>query len=191
MTGGPNGQGGSRGSSRERGGRLWNVLLEDFRHFARPLPPVDWGRICPQRKQSVKVVCIDFSQAETEIRAVRNAVFGVEQKVAPEVNWDGRDPECSHVLGRLESGEAVGTGRLAPDGKIGRLAVIKSCRGQGFGALLVETLVGVALQQGISEVYLHGQTQALSFYEQLGFRASGELFLEAGIEHRYMWRRLV
>jgi predicted GNAT family N-acyltransferase len=57
-----------------------------------------------------------FSESEADIRPVRNAVFGREQKVPRELDWDGKDPQCLHVLARNSAGGPVGTGRLQPDG---------------------------------------------------------------------------
>ena len=71
------------------------------------------------------IALVEFSEAEIEIRAVRDTVFGDEQNVPQEINWDGNDEECLHVLARGKRGKVVATGRLAPDGKIGRLAVLR------------------------------------------------------------------
>jgi predicted GNAT family N-acyltransferase len=39
-------------------------------------------------------------------------------------------------------------------------------------------------------VQLHAQTQAIGFYRQFGFSESGPTFMEAGIPHQAMLRRL-
>lgn len=152
---------------------------------------VDGTGVWVQRPESVKVGCVTFVELEEEIRAVRDAVFGVEQGVPPEVNWDGRDADCVHVVARLESGKLVGAGRLEEDGKIGRLAVFLEARRKGVGSRMLECLTEVAQRRGLLEVYLHAQTHALAFYEGQGFCATGNVFLEAEIEHCRMSRRLV
>lgn len=133
----------------------------------------------------MKVFIADYSTWLSEIRHIRNEVFCVEQQVSPEEEWDGSDEECIHVL--AEGGDdiprAVGTGRISPGGKIGRLAVLKAFRGQGFGAALILCLLDLAKQKGLSQVYLHAQTQALDFYQSFGFAVEGGTFNEAGIEH--------
>jgi predicted GNAT family N-acyltransferase len=48
----------------------------------------------------------------------------------------------------------------------------------------------VARQRGIHLARLAGQLHAIPFYEGHGFQAYGEVFLDAGIEHRMMERRL-
>ena len=138
----------------------------------------------------MEVRCITFIEAQPEIRAVRDAVFGGEQNVPADINWDGKDEDCLHVVARMEDSRVIGTGRLEEDGKIGRLAVLPEFRGKGIGRSLLVLLIEAALRKGLSHVYLHAQRHALPFYEGLGFEASPGSFDEAGIEHRYMSRVL-
>jgi len=138
----------------------------------------------------VTILLTSFSEAESEICTIRNTVFGEEQNVPPEVDWDGKDEKCLHALVLGEKGEVVATGRLAPEGKIGRLAVLRTHRRRGAGTGMLRALVEAARGWGLGQVFLHAQTQALGFYEQEGFRIRGESFHEAGIEHYYMYRHL-
>lgn len=138
----------------------------------------------------MRILLTSFCEFEDEIRAIRNAVFEEEQRVPAEIDWDGNDSKCRHALVLGDAGEPVATGRLAPDGKIGRLAVLNAWRGRGIGTRLLDALVGAARDRGLREVYLHAQTQALNFYEQANFQVRGESFHEAGIEHCYMFRSL-
>ncbi|HXV08849.1 MAG TPA: GNAT family N-acetyltransferase, partial [Burkholderiales bacterium] len=47
-----------------------------------------------------------------------------------------------------------------------------------------------ARRLGISEVVLNAQTHALPFYARHGFVAEGPEFMEAGIAHQAMRRRM-
>jgi predicted GNAT family N-acyltransferase len=123
------------------------------------------------------------------ISAVRNAVFAREQGIPQELDFDGTDPTCWHVLAFEPGGQAIGTGRLQKDGRIGRVAVLKDWRRHGVGRALMEGLIRIAAAEGLSEVYLHSQAHAVRFYEKLGFRTEGDAFLEAGIEHYTMIKR--
>lgn len=80
----------------------------------------------------------------------------------------------------------MGTGRLLPDGHIGRMAVLREWRGKGVGALLLRALVELARSRGHTSVRLNAQTQALGFYRRYGFEAVGAQFMEAGIPHLAM-----
>ena len=57
-------------------------------------------------------------------RPVREAVFVAEQGVPLALEWDKFDAVSRHVIARDSSGEVIGTGRLLPDGHIGRMAVL-------------------------------------------------------------------
>lgn len=129
-----------------------------------------------------------FAAARSAIQSVRDAVFGQEQNVPREKDWDGRDEACVHAVAFEAAGQAVGTGRLQPDGRVGRLAVLKAWRGQGIGSALLEALLGAARERGLAPVYLHSQLHAVPFYEKAGFRAEGAVFEEAGIPHVHMVR---
>jgi predicted GNAT family N-acyltransferase len=123
------------------------------------------------------------------IRHVRISVFCREQSIPQELDFDGLDPECRHVLAFTNSGEPIGTARMQKDGHLGRIAVLKEWRKHGVGKALVESLVGVAKSEGLLQVYLNAQVHAVPFYKELGFRPEGEAFLEAGIEHYKMTRK--
>ncbi len=131
-----------------------------------------------------------WGEAGPELSRIRYRVFVDEQRVPREIEWDGRDPQCSHVVARLADGTAIGTGRLLPDGHIGRVAVIPEWRGHGVGIAIMGSLIRLARDQGLHFVALNAQLHALGFYEALGFAAEGPEFMEAGIPHRAMRLRL-
>ena len=127
---------------------------------------------------------------EEAIHDIRESVFVREQSVAPEIEWDGLDAGCLQALAEDENRDAIGTGRLHPSGKIGRMAVMPAWRGRGVGAAIMECLIEAARQESLDEVYLHAQTRVVGFYARFGFEAEGEEFEEADIPHRLMRRRL-
>lgn len=134
------------------------------------------------------VSVVDFARHEAEIRAIRHEVFVVGQDVPEEEEWDGLDevPSTTHLLALAADGTAVGTARLLPGGKIGRMAVRAPHRGRGVGSALLLALVELARSQGEPRCHLGAQLQAIPFYERHGFVAEGAVFLDAGIEHREM-----
>ena len=123
---------------------------------------------------------------EAAIRGIREEVFIAEQGVPPNLEWDGRDPECTHILAFSAQGEPVGTARMTPGGHIGRMAVRKAWRAQGIGSQLLRDLMDTARELGLKAVYLNAQTHAVDFYARHGFQTEGEEFLDAGIPHRRM-----
>ncbi len=85
-----------------------------------------------------------------------------------------------------QDGEPLGTGRLLPDGHIGRMAVIAPWRGRGVGDAILRTLVEAGAERGHGQLRLNAQLSAIGFYERLGFEALGPVFDDAGIPHRAM-----
>lgn len=122
---------------------------------------------------------------------IRTAVFIVEQQVPVELEWDDMDPLSLHAMAYDDQGTPVGTGRLLPDGHIGRMAVLTPYRNLGVGSAILQTLISHALQRGDSHVVLHAQRQAENFYRRHGFVAEGEEFEEAGIPHVLMRRTFI
>jgi predicted GNAT family N-acyltransferase len=119
---------------------------------------------------------------------LRVEVFVNEQKVPPELELDEWDKTAVHILASNEK-ETVGCGRiiLAPDhAHIGRIAVKKNYRNKGIGKQMMLALIEICIESGAKKIILHSQLQALPFYESLGFVAHGDIFLDAGIEHREM-----
>ncbi|GBG84821.1 hypothetical protein CBR_g39197 [Chara braunii] len=127
-----------------------------------------------------------WPQESDPLRRVRTEVFVVEQNVAPDEEWDGVDERCVHVLACDGLDRPIGTGRLLPDGKIGRMAVVKSWRGRGVGSGILQLLMNEARTRGHKEVEVAAQTQAIPFYEKFGFIAYGEEFLDANMPHCWM-----
>lgn len=129
---------------------------------------------------------VDWNQAGMPLAAIRRMVFVDEQKVPEALEWDGLDPECVHVLAAAASGMPIGTGRLLPDGHIGRMAVLKDWRGRGVGGALLAALIEAAREAGHARAQLNAQVHALGFYARYGFVAEGPVFDDAGIPHRAM-----
>ncbi len=138
-----------------------------------------------------RVELVEWHRAGPGIRAIRETVFIHEQGVPVDLEWDGLDSSCAHVLAWNDCGEAIGTARMQPSGTIGRMAVLKDWRGRGVGRALLETLLDLAVRQGLPHVTLSAQTHALGFYERAGFRVTGEPFMDAGIPHRKMEKELM
>lgn len=136
----------------------------------------------------VETVCWD--DARSALLAVRERVFVQEQRVPAELERDRLDPHCQHVLARDAAGQPIGTGRLTPDGRIGRMAVLAHVRGQGVGRALLGALLELARARGLPEVHLHAQEHARDFYAREGFEPEGAPFEEAGIAHIGMRMKL-
>ncbi len=123
--------------------------------------------------------------------AVRREVFVVEQSVPAEIEQDDLDATAIHVVAGCD-GETGGTARLTWDEetRIGRVAVLPSWRRRGIAGLMLAALEAEARKLGATEVSLHSQSYIQSLYDKLGYRVTGPPFVEAGIDHVPMSKRL-
>jgi len=114
---------------------------------------------------------------------LRFSVFVTEQKVPAEIELDSFDTQSVHAIAFDDEGVAVGTGRLLPDGHIGRMAVVSSARGQGVGSALLTALMSEARRRGHASAVLSAQTHAVEFYRRHGYAVQGGEYDDAGIPH--------
>ena len=133
---------------------------------------------------------LSWAQAGPDAAAIRTEVFVVEQGVPAEIELDEWDERCEHAVAYDSDGRAVGTGRLLPDGHVGRMAVLHAARGADVGSAILTALLERARELGMKRVELSSQTRAVGFYARHGFTAYGDEFVEAGIPHFHMAREL-
>ena len=137
-----------------------------------------------------RIEILDWEKAQSDAGPLRFAIFVNEQNVPPGIELDDKDAECIHAVAYDESGKPIGTGRLLPDGHIGRMAVVKDWRRRGVGAEILQALMAEAKKRGHAEVVLAAQLKAAEFYRNAGFIAEGKVFQEAGILHQLMRKKL-
>jgi predicted GNAT family N-acyltransferase len=137
-----------------------------------------------------RVELMPWDKAQPVAAPLRFAIFVGEQNVPPGIELDAMDEKSLHAVAFDAAGKAIGTGRLLPDGRIGRMAVVKEWRRRGVGADLLDALVEEARRRGLREVKLSAQLQAAEFYRAHGFVAEGKVYEEAGILHQAMRRSL-
>jgi predicted GNAT family N-acyltransferase len=133
----------------------------------------------------------DSSEVD-EALELRRRVFVDEQQVTLEADRDGLDPEATHLVA-VDGGRIVGTCRLVFDdglARLGRMAVEPDARGRGIGAAILDAAERESRAAGADRIRLHAQTVARSLYERGGFEVQGEEFLEEGIPHLTMEKRL-
>ena len=138
----------------------------------------------------VRIGLMSWDEARDKASPIRFTVFVEEQRVPIEIEWDDQDAKSLHALAYSSAGDAIATGRLLPDGHIGRMAVLKAWRGKGVGGAILDRLIAVARERGDRQIELFAQTHALAFYRAHGFVEHGEVFEEAGIPHQAMRKKL-
>ena len=133
------------------------------------------------------------TEDKSQIFSIREQVFVEEQHVPPDLEIDEHEDEATHFIALVDARPA-GTARLRwkdrHTAKAERVAVLKEYRGYGIGKALMCALEQEAKRRQATSVELHAQTHARLFYEHLGYRAYGDVFLDAGIEHIAMEKDL-
>ena len=126
--------------------------------------------------------------------ALRREVFEVEQNIPRPLDRDPYDFNADHVVAYDDAGRCVGTGRIvrldARTAQVGRMAVAAAERKHGVGALILEALERMATLRGLTELAVASQLPAESFYRNRGFERAGETFLDQGVPHVLMRKRL-
>ncbi len=142
---------------------------------------------------AVTVRPADGAQEIAAALELRRAVFVQEQGVALAEDLDGRDDHALHLVAIGDDGDVIGTCRLLAAGeriKLGRMAVATSARRRGIAAALLDAADAHAAALGGRRIVLAAQTYATGLYERAGYTPCGDVFLDAGIEHRWMEKQV-
>lgn len=148
---------------------------------------ISWGRI---RKRAFKVRTATWDRDRSVLSAIRRRVFIQEQNVPEEMEWDAHDTHAVHFLAIEASGNAIGCARLLADGHFGRMAVSVAWRNKGVGRTLLQAAEREALTRGHRVMRLSAQKHAAGFYLRHGYVIVGDDYMEAGIAHVAMQKKL-
>jgi predicted GNAT family N-acyltransferase len=123
---------------------------------------------------------------------LRHRVFCLEQGVPKREEIDGRDGDAVHLVA-VREGRVLGTCRLLfvdRTVQLSRLAVEPAARRAGIATLLLHEADREAVAARAKRIVLHAQTYARALYTASGYEPRGRVFVEAGIEHVAMEKRL-
>ncbi len=117
---------------------------------------------------------------------IRRKVFCDEVGFTPEFEFDDSDKISKHLV-VYDGGVAVCNARLFPEKQdiwhFGRLRRLKEYRGKGYGKQAVLKCIEKCVEIGAKQITLGAKYDKKSFYEKIGFKEYGEVFLEEGIPH--------
>lgn len=135
----------------------------------------------------------DWQKDMVDIMRIREAVFINEQNIPPEQEWDELDSSSTHFLA-IDGQYTMGTARLTKEtedcARISRVAVMKDWRGLHIGEELLKATINEAIKQGFITITLSAQKHATKFYKHFGFEVVSDEFLEVGIPHVEMVKKL-
>jgi ElaA protein len=138
----------------------------------------------------------DFSLENLyRVLALRQEVFVVGQGIRC-VDADGDDQQAWHLLGWKDK-ELVAYLRVLPPGvrnefhMIGRVLTAEQSRGLGYGKQLMRFCENEMQKRWAPfTLAMNAQHYLLRFYEDLGYRADGEIFIEEGLPHIFMRKEI-
>jgi predicted GNAT family N-acyltransferase len=140
----------------------------------------------------VTVKIVENQKELEDAYTVRKTVFVEEQAVPLEEEIDAYENEAEHfVMYNEDSPIGAGRFRLVDGyGKVERICILKEARKTGAGKAIMNTIETYALEKGIQKLKLNAQTHAIPFYAGLGYEVVSEEFMDAGIPHKTMVKKL-
>ncbi len=140
--------------------------------------------------QGLTVAPVTNQKQTTEMLKIRFEVFVIEQKVALEEEIE-QDENDYNAFVLYKDQKAIGTIRYQHVNKntikIGRFAILKAYRGQGYGTKLINYIENsVSVKVKPLHIKLGAQRQAEAYYRHIGYEPYGEAYVEANIAHIQM-----
>lgn len=118
--------------------------------------------------------------------SIRRKVFVEEMNIPENIEIDKHDESAKHILAYIED-KPIGTARWRETShglKLERFAVLKEYRSCGAGKALTKYIIKKINKEKM--IFLNSQYSAIGFYEKLGFKKIGNIFIEVDIPHQKM-----
>jgi GNAT superfamily N-acetyltransferase len=131
------------------------------------------------------------------VRPLRHRVLRSEFPESS-VHSDGDDDPATVHLAAYDGDDVIGVVTLFPDpfpedpartaARFRWMAVDEARRGSGAGKALLRHAATICRDRGIELMWAHGRDTAQGFYERLGFRISGNGYVDAitNVSHHYV-----
>ena len=119
---------------------------------------------------------------------LRQQVFVLEQN-CPFIDADLNDESSDHLLG-YQDNELIAYARLVKPSSlysgpsIGRIVTSQKVRGMGFGKIITQAAIDFSSKKYPNQdITISAQYRLIKFYQDLNFKAEGDVYLEDDIEH--------
>jgi len=125
------------------------------------------------------------------ILKLRQDIFIIEQNCIYN-DIDGLDEKSSHILLQDDANIIAGYLRIVPPNikfeeySLGRIAVKRSYRGQGFGKEIVKKGIDTVWSEGARSIRIEAQAHLEDFYKETGFLTVSEVYDVDDIPHLQM-----
>ena len=122
---------------------------------------------------------------------LRQQIFVIEQNCIY-LDADGIDKKCFHLLGFVNN-KIVAYARIIPEGisyktpSIGRVVIDEKHRGNKYAYKLMQKAIEVTIEKfNTKKVTISAQLYLKEFYQNLGFKTIGEVYLDCNLPHLKM-----
>jgi len=126
-------------------------------------------------------------------KALRNAVLRAPLGLVLSAEELALDPDREHLVAVVD-GTVVGSVSFYLQEptllRVKQMAVDPAQQGAGIGAKLMQAAEARGRALGAERVTLNARCAALSFYSKQGYSVEGDEFMEQGIPHRIMVKRM-
>ncbi|MGE7602071.1 GNAT family N-acetyltransferase [Peribacillus sp. NPDC097675] len=139
------------------------------------------------------VKIVENDQEREYAYTIRKKVFVEEQHVPLEEEIDQYEEDSIHFVLYNDEDHPVGAGRfriINGIGKVQRICVLPKARKTGAGAMVMNAIEQYAGSQNITQLKLDAQLHAIPFYSKLGYEIISEEFMDAGIAHKTMIKKI-
>ena len=135
--------------------------------------------------RDLKIRLIKNKDELNSILKIREIVFIKGQNVPGKRERDGLENESKQVI-VLYKNRPIGCARIRfinKKAKLERIALLPKYRKRGLGKKLMAYLINYSKKHKVREIYLHGQCRIQKFYEGVGFKTRGAVFMDGGMKH--------
>lgn len=129
---------------------------------------------------------VNWRHSKRRLKRLRDRVFVCEWRIPRQSEFDQQDPNSEHVLVVDSDGTDIATGRITPEGEIGRIAVISHHRSDEIYDVLYTSLLQIAKEKELNDVYVQCELEGVDHFESQGFQAIGSVFMDSGIPRQRM-----
>ncbi|WP_416304922.1 GNAT family N-acetyltransferase [Neptunicella sp. SCSIO 80796] len=135
---------------------------------------------------TLRAKSVDWKNAKDKLTQLREKVFVCEWRIPRDIEFDQQDPRSLHVLIFDEQETPIATGRITPEGEMGRVAVDRHCRHPEVYQKLFKALLKLARKQHIDAVIVQCELEGIDYYQRQGFQPVGTVYMDAGIPRQRM-----
>jgi GNAT superfamily N-acetyltransferase len=98
------------------------------------------------------------------------------------------------LIGAFEEDDILGCCMLVEENarvvRLRQMAVLNDLQGKGIGRALMNFAENLARDRGFKILSMHARKHAVGFYEKMGYKVSGDEFIEVTIPHFVMEKKL-